>query len=570
MILCKVSFNNDEYNNSTSYKTLGPLRRVEYQDSELFIDYLTSRLGLIIDSYSPHSVNEIIFTYVTKKGKITTSDRILLKDLSNKELSFHEFNKIKLPISMSPEAYGTILAKTIMEGFTRFITTMNKRVFQIDISLNQMMNKVTILGASDFSWVDIKLDDNTFKREIGKSTLYFLDGEIVLQKLQLNFKSFSRIRQGTNLISNFVTMDIETIIQNNKIIPYLICAFNGQSYIESFSLNQQELFSNFIKGLLTFFSHKTKTLTVFAHNLSGFDGIFLLNHLIQYGTVEPLLYNGKLITIKLILNIDGYYGKTIIFKDSLFLLPISLRKLALIFKTTQVKGVFPYKLYNIFYNGIFPKFEYFTDLTLSNYISLYLEFKNKNWNFKDQAIKYCKLDCLILFEILTQFNELIFNEFKVNIDKVLTLPALSMRIFKTLFMKVNSIYQIHGKVEQAIRESYSGGAVDVYIPHNKVGTYTLSTTFRPLFVYDVNSLYPLVMSSKPMPIGKPTAFEGNILKFDSNAYGFFYCKMTSPAFIDHPILQRRIKISGGTRTIAGLGTWFGWIYSEEMYNAVKF
>jgi hypothetical protein len=44
-------------------------------------------------------------------------------------------------------------------------------------------------------------------------------------------------------------MDIETIVQNNQIIPYLICAYNGQRYIESFGLNQQVLFSNFINGL---------------------------------------------------------------------------------------------------------------------------------------------------------------------------------------------------------------------------------------------------------------------------------------------------------------------------------
>lgn len=36
-----------------------------------------------------------------------------------------------------------------------------------------------------------------------------------------------------NLINNFITMDIETIINNNKLVPYLICAYNGKDYIES-------------------------------------------------------------------------------------------------------------------------------------------------------------------------------------------------------------------------------------------------------------------------------------------------------------------------------------------------
>jgi hypothetical protein len=41
-------------------------------------------------------------------------------------------------------------------------------------------------------------------------------------------------------------------------------------------------------------------------------------------------------------------------------------------------------------------------------------------------------------------------------------------------------------------------------------------------------------------------------------------------YLEHPILQRRIKTSEGLRTIAGLGTWEGWICSSEMDNAVKY
>jgi hypothetical protein len=73
-----------------------------------------------------------------------------------------------------------------MDGFTRYICSLNNKIFQIDISLDQTINKVTILGSSDLNWIDVKIDDHSFKREIGKSTIYFLDGEIVLQKLQLN------------------------------------------------------------------------------------------------------------------------------------------------------------------------------------------------------------------------------------------------------------------------------------------------------------------------------------------------------------------------------------------------
>ena len=365
-------------------------------------------------------------------------------------------------------------------------------------------------------------------------------------------------------------MDIETIKQNNKLIPYLITAFNGTSYVTSFGEDQSELFSSFINGLFNFFN--SKTLVVYAHNLSGFDGIFLMKHLLSYGKVEPLIFNGRLISIKLKILTGKYKGKTIIFKDSMLLLPLGLRLLCKAFNVSIPKGYLPFKLTNIFYIGVLPKFEYWTGIDLGIYKSLVNENKGKIWSFRDNAVKYCKLDSKCLHEILVQFNELIFSYFSINIHKSLTLPSLAMRIYKTQFMPKDTIYQLVGKVEAAIRESYSGGAVDVYIPHNRTTSFfsKAKALFTKIFIYDANSLFPYVMANNIMPIGLPTYFEGNIRHYESDAYGFFFCKITSPAYLDHPILQRRVKTCEGIRTIAGLGTWYGWICSSELDNAIKF
>jgi hypothetical protein len=148
------------------------------------------------------------------------------------------------------------------------------------------------------------------------------------------------------------------------------------------------------------------------------------------------------------------------------------------------------------------------------------------------------------------------------------LPALAMKTYKTLYLpnyhslKQYSVYQLNGLPEYNIRQSYTGGAVDVYIPQNKDNEL--------LYLYDVNALYPTVMANKPMPIDQPIAFLGDIRQVDSDAFGFFYCKITSPDYLEHPILQRSIKTPNGLSTIAGLGTWEGWIFSEEMDNAVKY
>lgn len=303
------------------------------------------------------------------------------------------------------------------------------------------------------------------------------------------------------------------------------------------------------------------------------------------------------------LDIKGYKNRTIEFKDSFLLLPPSLRKLCETYGVVNSKGIFPYLLNDLNYNGAFPDFKYFTNIKYEEYLSLKNQFEeglyplnegidnNNEWNFKYESIKYCSLDCLSLHEVVTKFNQLIYNNWNINIHKVLTLPSLSNKIFKIHYMPKNSIYQQHGTVEILIRNSYTGGAVDVYIPHNKLTSnfYTnvdllnfdnsltnflidnkVENNYETLYYYDVNSLYPFVMANCLMPIGKPVAFKGDIFKINPDAFGFFYCKITSPEFLLHPIIQRKIKTPNGLRTIAGLGSWTDWIFSEEMKNAIKY
>jgi hypothetical protein len=233
------------------------------------------------------------------------------------------------------------------------------------------------------------------------------------------------------LYNKFWTLDIETINDCGNLKPYLICAYNGSEYITSFAKDQKELFSTFMKELLAKIKSGS-SITIYAHNLSSFDGIFLLRHLIGLSSVEPLLHNGKLMTIKVKV---GEGNKTIIFKDSYLLLPLSLRKLCKAFNVTLQKSQFPFLLNNILYTGILPKFEYWTGISLIEYYTIKAEHKNKFWNFRDEAIKYCKIDCHSLHEIVTKFNELIFKEFSINIHKSPTLPSLSMRIYKTLYIQ---------------------------------------------------------------------------------------------------------------------------------------
>lgn len=38
-----------------------------------------------------------------------------------------------------------------------------------------------------------------------------------------------------------------------------------------------------------------------------------------------------------------------------------------------------------------------------------------SWSLRDETIKYCELDCKILYDILIKYNEFIFKYFNLNI-----------------------------------------------------------------------------------------------------------------------------------------------------------
>jgi len=133
MLMCKVEFKESE----VGYKTLGDLRRVNISDKELFTEYLQERLGYLNDSYTSNSLDEIAFSYIIKEG-LATDNRRLLQDVSDKSLATHRFNNMNLPISMKPSDYGTVIGSTLfeLENFTRYFVTDNRKVFQLDVSLD--------------------------------------------------------------------------------------------------------------------------------------------------------------------------------------------------------------------------------------------------------------------------------------------------------------------------------------------------------------------------------------------------------------------------------------------------
>ena len=590
LIICKVEFKDP----SLGYKSLANMRKVNIDDKDLFIDYLSKRLGILSDSYSVSHVKSIIFTYIIREGLADGERRLLDDDIEiiDTTVTKHEFNNMQLPLTMDPNEYGEVLSIVNQsDGTTQYVViSQRENVFVINVSADKMVNNVKLEGHADLTWIDTKHESvlGLFKREIGKNVIYVENGKVIIKEKELPAKAIRKlnVEKIQTPIEKVMTIDIETVLVDNRQVPYLICGYSNDNFIFSFAQDlTKDAVNNMFKEFIDQILANKDIKFIYAHNLSGFDGIFLLEQLIEYGIqhsdkVKPLIFNGKLMSIE---YKDKKNKRSLIFKDSFLLLPLSLRELCKAFDVLNPKTHFPFLLSDTSYIGNIPDFELWKDIKKDEFDIIakdYLPLGNELWSFREESLKYCKIDCKSLFDVLEKFNSLVFNEFKLNVHNSLTLPALAMKIFRSQYMEKDTIYQILGNVERDIRQSYTGGAVDVFIPFNKIGKPVYKDgmeealrdidkpKFQKLFYYDVNSLYPFVMANLELPIGKPIAFDGDITIVNPDAYGFFYCKIISPHNLIHPFLQRRIKTPDGVRTISGLGEWEGWISSIE-YNRAQ-
>ena len=434
-----------------------------------------------------------------------------------------------------------------------------------------MIGKIVVLQFFDYPNPDKNLD-TTFRRVIGvvegkQSTIVFFEGKRIFFKKPKGYQTINGLKQHNDINTKFITLDIETreeIVsvdgkEKASLKPYCISLYDGKKawsfYLSDFN-SVDDMLTAAIKSLMR---NKYNNHSVYAHNLSKFDGIYLLRVLAQLGLKKPIIKDGNMIALPINWNLRNNKIGTITFKDSLLMLPQSLRSLAKSFNVEE-KSYFPFKFVNnpnisLDYVGNIPSIDQWNDITQEQFDSL----KQENWSLREESIKYCVQDCITLHQILVKFNELIFDKWSVNIIKFSTLPSLAFGIYRTKYMEENTIPKLQGQIFEDISKGYTGGHTDVYLPRMENAKH-----------YDVNSLYPFVMSEFDMPVGPIHKFEGDIFMYEDNPFGFFLCKIKTLLVdgkpMERPLLQTKVKSDNGVRTIAPLGEWTDWLFSEEIKN----
>jgi hypothetical protein len=130
-----------------------------------------------------------------------------------------------------------------------------------------------------------------------------------------------------------------------------------------------------LKLVLTRKYHNYK---VYIHNLAKFDIIFLLKYLVKVGSLQPVIHNGRIISLMVNYGDNGKYQ--IEFRDSYLLLLSSLSNLSTAFKVDNEKTIFPYLFVNkdnLNYEGHVPLFKYFNKIDKEEYNNYCKLFINK-------------------------------------------------------------------------------------------------------------------------------------------------------------------------------------------------
>lgn len=247
---------------------------------------------------------------------------------------------------------------------------------------------------------------------------------------------------------------------------------------------------------------------------------------------DPFYKDNKLYSLKLSIKINNKIH-SIIIKDSYLLLSSSLRDLGHNYKVDVIKGYFPYSFVNennLNYKGEIPEYFYYynnvnSPMDYNDYIQMKNNYLNNNWSVKEETLKYLESDLLCLYQVINQFSKDIFNLERINITKSLSISSLTFKIFKTNYLNDYKFSIIKGLHNDRMINGFYGGHVDVY---KSIGNY--------IKCYDVNSLYPFVMSINDFPVGNP------VLSFDkdlNNYFGLVHCRVQTPEYMEKPVLPFR-------------------------------
>lgn len=139
--------------------------------------------------------------------------------------------------------------------------------------------------------------------------------------------------------------------------------------------------------------------SVYAHNLSHFDIIFIFKYIANLKNdyeIKPIIKDGNIISLEIKKGKDI----KITFKDSYLLLKDSLAKLTKTFNVISPKGLEPILIPTI---NSSKEAKYYEQVSISHYNKV-VEIVNNYNEWKNKIQQYCENDCISLYDVLIKFR----------------------------------------------------------------------------------------------------------------------------------------------------------------------
>lgn len=535
---------------------------------------------------------------ITNENLVSTYDKMInnnyyLNDNDNENYNRLNLENKLLDVKYYKLSYGSIQSK---KEYIIKVSNVDNITNEVSAYIEVKENNIIKLIKVE-EWVDnIKYNQSEFTKNENKDIICirnikgssqkmtFVNNQLENIEYKYNCKLLEESRLDLDKNLKIGTFDFETYLDKNQnAIPYYIGCRTGDKkvfYKYSDYLNVDEMVLKFILDLMVIENHNR---FYYAHNLSDFDGMFVLKSLINTSKSHDLKIkvlsknDGTIISLEIKKILINKKIIKITLLDSLHLLPFSLRDLGKVFslkknsfynetKNIIGKGNFPHDFIQklgidkaLEYKGLVPDIKYFDNLSEEDYITeIVNRIKNEEngvWDCEKELLKYLNGDIDTLYSVMYTFGEFIFDKFNINITRIRTYSGLAFLIYTSRYYDSikKPIFLTTGKIDNYIRNAYYGGIVDSWTFYSE----------KPLFKYDFKSHYPNQMRNNPMPGGLP------IFSTETNLdliFGFVRAEVTAPSEKELRVAILPIKGPNGELiTFRGTveGTWF----SEELKNA---
>ena len=340
---------------------------------------------------------------------------------------------------------------------------------------------------------------------------------------------------------HYYAFDLEAmLIQSEK---GLLHAVNLAVVRRCFSEENEEHIFYTLRGFIEWIEALPHAITLFAHNLKGYDGRMVFDHLFdQHTPPQEMMWRGSKI-------MSMVYGKAT-FKDTLLHFPASLAQLPKMLgldETLFKKGFFPY-LFNTpenqAYRGAIPDRKYFdpqfmSDKKRAEFDKWYVE-QTGVYDFHKELVEYCLSDTRILAKAIEAYMTEQMSHRPLNPFSCLTIASYAMTMYRTYYMPENQIKRMTATEHVDIARSMHGGRTDARCLLKEWTPEQVSQGIYGCY-QDVQSLYPTVQFYDPMPVGEPTKvcwLEGVQPSLDqiNGVFGFVCCDIKPTQYLFHPIL----------------------------------